>query len=284
MTMVREPLDLNPSPYQRVPRPERSFHGYYKRPHLITQTEGPPIECDICDGWVVEAASFYPNRVHYEEKGFVFLDRYGQFLPGAPRDASPDSYNGTDANGAFWNPTTEPWRRILQLGGAREFPICQLIEFGWHRNPPYKGLRFPQLEKVKITDLDCPECRRSFASLNPAQAVSSLRQHLVSRVDEAHSYSPSDLRELGREMGISFSVRGLRRSERAIERERDEEEEETPVLELGQAEIIATNDAEPKAVKKSAAKKRSSRAKARHRSDPIRASADAVVGSADTGD
>ena len=146
------------------------------------------------------------------EKGYTRLTQYGTFNPGtAEARAKPTS---VDDRGVPFNAANAPymWLMIFQRGGAKEFPVSQIIAFHWHVRPPFKGVTFPQLKGVDITDYQCPECDRGlFSALNPREAAEQLRTHLVSGIDRRHTYSPQDIRELGKEWEIPFESNRVRR-------------------------------------------------------------------------
>ncbi len=167
--------------------PGRGQHGYYRTP----------------DGRIVTAMTTPANRAGYEYKGFTFLKEYGEFSYGTPWGNTD-----TDINDVPFNPYTEPWRLIFQKGGAHEFTVAQIISHGWHLKPPYAEVVFPQLEGIEIVDLPCPECKRVFSDVEKGKVTGDLRTHLVSGVNRPHSYTPADLRELGKEWELDFdSVR-----------------------------------------------------------------------------
>ena len=177
---------LFPDRIETAAPPGRGLHGYYRRG---------------ANGWIVVAATTPANRSHYEYKGFTQLPQYGEFRNGTTGGSAREA----DVNGVAWNPADEPWRLILQKGGAKEFPLAQVIAFRWHVRPPYRDVVFPQLEGAEITNYQCPECDRGlFSDLNPQKAAQDLKTHLTSKIDNAHAYAPADLRELGKEWGINF--------------------------------------------------------------------------------
>lgn len=162
-------------------------------------------------GWVVQLPYQDNLRMQYMARHFTYLDSYGLFLI-TQADGDTKYLTNKDARGVPWNSFREPWRLLFQKDGAREFPIDQLITAHWHLVPPYREARFPQLEELKragkeIYDYQCPECYERpvlFSSLNRREAAVMLRTHLTSRVNEIHSYSPQDLKELGAELGIDL--------------------------------------------------------------------------------
>lgn len=167
--------------------PGKGMHGYYRKPN----------------GWIVVAATTPSNRGHYEYKGFRFLPQYGEFVNGTFYGEAKER----DARGVPWNPADEPWRLLFQKGGAKEFCPDQIIAHRWHIRPPYKEVTFPQLEGADITDVPCPECDKFVAcALRPQEATRMLKTHLMSKIDERHEYTVSDLRELGKEWELNFET------------------------------------------------------------------------------
>ena len=158
--------------------------------------------------WIVHLPTARGSRVNYGGRGFRYLDaEYGLFKPN-PADGKPVA---RDMNGRPWHSFKEPFKLILQLGGAKEFPVSQIIAYHWHVAPPYRGVTFPQLEAFyagggTIHDLQCPECERPavFSSINERDTIRQLRVHLTSGINDQHKYSPADLREVGTELGITF--------------------------------------------------------------------------------
>lgn len=210
--MTQEAPSLYPEPYDAPEPPGRGRHGYYKKP----------------DGWIVVAATTPSNRRDYEYKGFIYLPQYGEFVNGSaqPRAAAKER----DARGNPWNPALEPWRLIFQRGGAKEFPVDQIIAYRWHIHPPYREVQFPQLAGNEITNYGCPECDKGiFSSVNPREAALMLRTHLTSAIDGQHKYTPADLNALGKEWGIDFeSARAGRRSVTTVAGVQEEPIDVTP--------------------------------------------------------
>ena len=186
MVTTYEAPTLYPSPVDAPAPPGRGKHGYYRNAR----------------GWIVVASTTPSNRTGTEYKGGTFLSRYGEFTNGTQGGAPREQ----DDRGVLFNPAHESWRLIFQRGGGVEFPVDQIVAFGWHLRPPYRECVFPQMLGVAVYDLPCPECERVFSSLGERQVAQFLRQHLTSRVDEAHSYSPTDLKELGTEWSIKFDT------------------------------------------------------------------------------
>ncbi len=218
MTQEVEAPTLYPEIQTVAPPPGRGKHGYYRK----------------TNGWVVVAATTPSNRSDYEYKGFTFLARYGEFINGTgiPRA----DQNERDARGTPWNPAVEPWRLIFQKDGAKEFPVDQIIAYRWHIRPPYREVKFPQLQGREITNYGCPECTKGvFASENPAEAAIMLRTHLTSAISDSHKYTATDLKTLGTEWEIDFESQRLGRRHVTIE-DAPSIEEADKVVELTVAE------------------------------------------------
>lgn len=178
---------LFPEPVEFAPPPGRGLHGYYRKPN----------------DWIVVAPTTPSNRSGYEYKGFTYLPQYGEFANGTNERTAKQ--NARDDRGNPWNPAIEPWRLIFQRDGAKEFPVDQIIAFRWHLTPPYKEVNFPQLEGVDITVYPCPECKKGvFSSVNALEASEQLRTHLTCGINKRHEYTPTDMRELGKELNIDF--------------------------------------------------------------------------------
>lgn len=157
-------------------------------------------------GWLVQLPYQDNLRMQYQARRFTYLDQYGLFLI-TQADGDIKYITNKDARGVPWNSFREPWRLLFQKGGAKEFPVEQIVTNHWHLIPPYREAQFPQIEGLHIHDFQCPECYERpvvFSSLNQREAAVQLRTHLTSRVNETHSYTPNDLKELGVELGIDL--------------------------------------------------------------------------------
>lgn len=193
--MVMDAPSLYPEIIETSTPPGKGHHGYFRR---------------LRDGWIVTHGAWPTAQSDMSFKGFVFLQQFGVFTMPGPGKGSVV----TDRRGIAFNPSEEPWRLILQHpDGAEAFPIGQVIAYRWHIRPPYREIRFPQVEKVQIYDLFCPECEKGIFSAEEEQdSADMLRQHLVSQFDSVHSYRPEDLRALGQEIGVDFfAARRVRR-------------------------------------------------------------------------
>lgn len=211
--MVAESRTLYPDEVQVSVQPGKGEHGYYRRGD---------------NGWIITGPVWQSFRNDFAYKGFTYLPQYGA----APLDM-PGNKTTRDVNGRLFSMVEEPFRLIFQKGGVHEFPVSQIIAYRWHVQPPYREVKFPQLEGVEITDLFCPECEKGiFSSTNEQEAVEMLRVHLTTTTNPAHSYRPEDLRALGTELSIDFFAPRRRRNNR------DRTVEEPPELE---SEDLTTN-------------------------------------------
>lgn len=195
--------------------PGKGQHGYYRRGD---------------NGWIITAPVWPSFENDMRFKGNTFLSGYGTFLYDMPGNRTV-----FDVNGRGYSPVTEPWRMIFQKGGIHEFPVEQIIAYRWHIRPPYREVKFPQLEGVKIHDFFCPECEKGiFSSVREFEAIEMLRTHLTSRFDAKHEYRPEDLRSLGQQYGIDFFA--PRQGRNPVRREITQEEtEQAPDLEATDA-------------------------------------------------
>lgn len=108
-------------------------------------------------GWIIVAPAWPSETMRQLDKGMTPLRRYGEF-----------TLNQAQEN---WRVHHESFRRIFQLGGAHEFPVEQIVQFNWHRRPPYRGVTFNQLTGIEIPDFACPVCpNRHFATAENLQS------------------------------------------------------------------------------------------------------------------
>lgn len=181
--MVTETPTLFPEAYEVAAPAGRGLHGYFRKRN----------------GWISTGPTSTGNLQDFRDMGYDFLSQYGQFKN------VDDTTHERDINGVGWNSFQEPWRLLFQRGGAKEFPISQIIAYHWHIKPPYREVKFPQLEGVEIHDYFCPECDTGvFSSTNDAEAVRMLRQHLMSKINDSHAYRVEDFQKLGEEWEIDF--------------------------------------------------------------------------------
>ena len=180
--------DLFPELREVAPDGWRGSHAYVRKP----------------DGWISTAPMTIGNKRDYEGRGFRYLLEYGEFIMSPPGGIPL----AKDAKEVPWNPFVEPWRKILQMGGAKEFPVDQVVAMKWHIRPPYRGVEFPQIT-MPVHDFQCPECQKVvvFSSTNRLEAARQLRVHLVSGIDEQHKYTVADLKSYGEEIRVDFASR-----------------------------------------------------------------------------
>lgn len=196
MATHQPPPPLHPEIEQiDIKKPGRGEHGYYRRK----------------DGWIVTAPTWDSFRADLEYKGCTYLPEYGQFLLGTPWGET-----SKDNRGQGYNAAQEPWKMIFQRGGAKEFPISQIIAYRWHINSPYADVQFAQMEGINVTDLACPECSSLFSHQDEDEAMDMLRRHLTSGINSRHTYNMADLLALGEEWDIDFGVKRI--GKRAVRR------------------------------------------------------------------
>lgn len=188
MTLAEIP-SLYPDVADRALPPGRGQHGYYKRRR---------------DGWIITGGCWPSAKADKEYKGFEFLPTFGTFLMSFGDDISQS--NQRDRSGRRFFPHKEPWRLMLQHpDGPAQFPVSQIIAYRWHLRPPYREVRFGQMDGVTVTDLFCPECENGiFSADNEQDAVDMLRAHLSSKINDTHQYRPEDFRSLGQQVGVDF--------------------------------------------------------------------------------
>ena len=196
--MVSQAPTLYPEPVDVEVHGEKGLHGYYRNKA----------------GWIVIQSTTPANKEATVYKGGEFLIRYGEFANGTSGGKPKEK----DDRGFLWNPADEPWRLIFQRGGAREFPVDQVLAYHWHLNPPYREVTFPQIEDIDVTDYFCPECDKGiFSHPEALEAADMLKIHLTSGIDRRHEYRTEDLTALGDREGIDFFSRSI--SRRSVRRE-----------------------------------------------------------------
>jgi len=185
-------------------------------------------------GWIVQAPAWGSALKNYRGRRFTFLEEYGEFVitSGDKQKTDYARIKERDAVGRPWHTYHEPWRMLFQKGGAKEFPLDQIIAYHWHVLPPYREATFPQLEDFykhggTITDYECPECDNRivvFSSQNQREAARMLRIHLTSAINDRHKYSVADLRALGQDWGIDFESSRVGRARRLLKEMQTQEE------------------------------------------------------------
>lgn len=135
----------------------------------------------------------------YRRKGFEPLDMY----PSIPPPAGPDM-----------SPMFLP---LLRAGGAKEFPLSQILAMRWHLRPPIPGLKFPQVEAVAdaLQHAECPSCEyEEWAGPDDTEIGSRFFNHLYA----VHEYSVERAEEACMDQGFANVRRALAT---AVERERN---------------------------------------------------------------
>lgn len=124
------------------------------------------------DGEICIAPDWPTEAVQRMDEGWKSLKQYGEFL----------------LQQAGWNVTREPYRLILMNGGAHEFSQLQIVSHNWHKRPPYKGIRFPQLDLELVAEARCSFCRKTFASWGeqPGEAAEIAAANLARHQSVSH--------------------------------------------------------------------------------------------------
>jgi hypothetical protein len=103
------------------------------------------------DGRITTGAAWDKELVRQARKGMEPIFDLGNF-----------DLENKDEPGGPWNINREPYRRVFAAGMQHIFSVDQIIEHGWHRKPPYRGVEFPQLEGVQIDEAKCRRCRKPY--------------------------------------------------------------------------------------------------------------------------
>lgn len=168
-------------------------------------------------GWIVIHGTNPERQAGLFQKGFVPLQQYG-FV-------DPQSVKGPDGE-IHPDPSYRSWSKLLLApGGPAELPVDQVVSYRWY-DPnvcPVPGVRFPQLEGVRITKFWCPECENTYY-----HKATHLGRHL--RVN--HHYDRAEIAAYGAEVGISFAkeVIGGRRAVEEVAYVPPSEPEPEPAL------------------------------------------------------
>lgn len=166
---------------------ERSFTVNRRRFEVVIYYRKP---ADFDHGregnWICWGDSQPGKRITMLERGFTPLPQFGR-LDRYMRDGSGQEV----IDSAF------PWGGILRHpDGPAQFPVEQILTYRWHRKPPIPGIRFPQLQGMKIVEYECPECTEQ-TFFNPI--------HLARHLRNSHGYEHRDLTALGQFLGIDFA-------------------------------------------------------------------------------
>jgi hypothetical protein len=157
--------------------------------------------------------------------GFQPMFEYGVINSKENKERFPPNGNGQE----IWGPI------LTAPDGPSEFPVDQILTLGWHRASqcPVPGVRFPQLEGKKITEYQCPQCRRKpFVDNGDGVAVKSLADHLL--IMEKWTYDA--LMSYGDRIGVDFRTVGATEE---IVTEYTAGEEETQPTEYDVERVVA---------------------------------------------
>jgi hypothetical protein len=145
-------------------------------------------------GWIVTADSQMHKQIMYLQRGWQPLPQYG--LVGRASCHWDSAYR--------WYPI------LSHPEGPKEFPIEQILQFGWHRpgglpsfpmpngepyTPTLEQVFFPQLADQDIDDFGCPECENRLFIKG-----AYLARHLA----DAHKWDYNAIISLGEQIGIDF--------------------------------------------------------------------------------
>lgn len=144
-------------------------------------------------GWIFPRETTPNYRAKYMKAGWVPLDQFGTFVYGLWGNIAVQ-----DVAGVHFDSSRENYRVFFQKNGAEHMPVDQVIAFGWHLDPPYKQITFPQLEGLEIPVFQCLDCNHA-----PFAASAHLRIHLLS----THNYSRTELNVYAEEAGLTWSRR-----------------------------------------------------------------------------
>lgn len=146
------------------------FRYYKKAPHS-TQA-----------GFVRWGSANASDTQSFIRRGMQPLAAYGEFS-----DINKDEPPTPGGPSGRWDIRRDPYRRLLRLGGAHEFPVPQILEQGWHRTPPpgFTLADFPQLQGVDLAQYEhkCPYCPRILLSEEGLHAHEAARHKDTSQTN-----------------------------------------------------------------------------------------------------
>lgn len=139
-------------------------------------------------------------RQTYSGKGFKVLTSYG--VAPIPSDEDARTYT--------------LFGEMLRNGGAKEFPVAQILAYKWHINPPITGLSFPAYEKVKdnVQTFECDDCERTDYFLpEQHEVIRSCFMHLRKQHDYPRAEARLALDAQGiRYRGARFALEGAKQN------------------------------------------------------------------------
>ncbi len=155
-----------------------NFFIYYRKP----------------DGWITPNPGHAQAHASRVRRGWEPLAKYGSYVPGEL---------SRDARDIPFNASREGWKVGFQSEHdfASEFKLEQIIAMGWHIQPPYREVVFPQLDGLDIENFECPECVRI-----PFNRATDLATHLKI----SHDYSRVDIKVYGDEIDVDFTQKAAR--------------------------------------------------------------------------
>jgi hypothetical protein len=177
-----------------------------------------------------QGASGYPWQYYRRPDGWIVC---------APGGAGPSGKRNTGAYSRYvssgWQPidaygpcpvptstslavTMAP---LLRRGGEKEFPVDQILEYGWHINPPYVGLSFPQIDKIyeSLKHFACEECDTElWANGEDEQDVVRLSRVAFSHLRGTHEYTRREANLMLEEQDLPPFGRFAREQARAARR------------------------------------------------------------------
>lgn len=131
--------------------------------------------------------------------GWIVLGQYGpfEFMRQTRKGLTPlganNGYRDQEVQFLLNTPEYQPnnyrlggkYAKLLQAGGAKEFPVDQIVELGWHVEPPliqaasgqWVPVVFHQMEGVEVFQYECGVCGKKSYALTNAEAKKKLRAH-----------------------------------------------------------------------------------------------------------
>ena len=154
-------------------------HMYYRRPR----------DADEEAGWLIIAGTNAARIEDMVARGFEPLYTYGTIEDWERQKGIQVSTIGP----------LGPWQPLFDRGGAKEFPVEQVVTARWYKETPVPGKDprdlFPQLKGQKIKELQCPACK------HPAfHKISYLASHL----QISHNWSLEKVFQYGERSGLNF--------------------------------------------------------------------------------
>ncbi len=147
------------------------------------------------DGWITHGDSESGTKLRdHLIRGFQPLMKYGVITGFLDRDQKePDP-------ASIWGPI------LRHPDGPAEFPVEQIVAYRWHVDPPIPGVRFPQLQGMKVTQYQCPACSRApFGELKRGEeVVLSAIKDLGNHLTIMHKWDRLALLRWGDRVGIDF--------------------------------------------------------------------------------